>query len=81
MDKINTLSTLNEHARILKRGTIALENYGHSNKQKAKMEHQQEMAKKQTALHQKMGAKITHERHMVKLEYEAQKRKEHMEAI
>ena len=34
--KIDKLSTLNEHARIMKRGTLAIENMGFSTKKKQK---------------------------------------------
>ena len=73
-DKVQTidaLTTLNDHARILKRGAVALENSMSHNKAKAKVVHQREVAKQQTKSHNVMGEAITYERHLLKLDYEA----------
>ena len=81
VEKIDKLSTLNENARIMKRGTLAIENMGFVNKKKQKEQLLELASKQQTMAHLRMGEQVALQRHLAQADAQAAKKQENSRAV
>ena len=81
VQRIDKLTSLNEHVRLMKRGTVALENLGANNVKRNQELQQKQIANQQTRQQQALGDRETTERNLIKKDIETRRKKEYLEAI